>query len=428
MGTALCAALFAPESTNPLLTPWLHFDPLSHLFTFFFLGIGLGVALLSHSFFNRFKASQGEYYFLLIASIFGLILIGTSADFLTLFLGIETLSLSLYVLCCFMKAWEISHEAAFKYFLTGALAASFLVYGIALLYGALGTTHFDALLPAYKSLTTSSSYALFFGGLAFITLGLSFEAALFPFHLWAPDAYGGAPTPVTALMAIGTKVGAIAAFIRVFFMALPQTHIAWNFIFIALALTTLVYANLVALRQVQLRRFFAYSGISHAGFLLLPFVAPSADAIPALLFYLLVYAIATLGAFGVLAVLDHDENGVVIDDLKGLFHSSPWLAILLALCLLTLAGLPPTAGFFAKFYLFKVVFQAGYPWLVGIGLVITLLSAYYYMRLVSIMLAKPRSSLAPLPLSWPVFLVGAFSLLALLTLSVFPDALLETAK
>lgn len=421
---AMAASYYEPASQNPLLTPWLRFDSLARLFTLFLLIIGLGSSLLSASFFQRFKATQGEYYFLLLSSLFGLILIGSAADFLTIFLGLETLSISLYILCGYMKIWIISREASLKYFLMGAMAAAFLLYGIALIYGATGTTRLDALLGDYRAITTTQDQMLFLGGIALVTLGLAFKAAIVPFHVWAPDVYCGAPTPVTAFMAVGTKVGAFAAFVRIFLEALPQFNPLWNEAISLLAYPTLIYANAVAMRQVQLRRFFAYSGISHAGFLLIPLAAGTSDALPALLFYLAVYSIATMGCFAVLAFLDHDSDGVMMHDLHGLFHRSPLLAGIFTLCLLTLAGIPPTAGFFAKFYIFKVAFEAGYYGLVIVGLLTAILAAYYYLRIISIMLVKAPSVEKPFP-TFSANIVGIITFATLIIFSCYPTPLLN---
>jgi NADH-quinone oxidoreductase subunit N len=422
---ALIAAYYSPPSKNPLLSPWLKFDPLARVFTIFFLLIGFGTTLLADAFFQHFEATRGEYYFLLIAAVFGLILIGASADFLTLFLGLETLSIASYILCGYMKRWNFSHEAAIKYFLMGSLATAFLLYGIALIYGAIGTTQFDALLNGYRSLSTTADKALFLSGTVLVTLGFAFKAAIVPFHVWAPDVYDGAPTPVTAFLAVGTKVGAFAAFARVFLVALPQFDPLWNQTIALLAYPTLIYANIVALRQVQLRRFFAYSGISHAGFMLIPLAAGTPDALPSLVFYLIVYALATIGAFAVLAFLDNRREGVMMSDLSGLFSRSPLLAGILAICLLTLAGIPPTAGFFAKFYIFKVAFEAGYYALVIVGLLTTILSAFYYTRIVALMFSEiPVEPEAPKS-SWPAAIVGLVSLAAIAILSFYPAPLMN---
>lgn len=373
-------SLYSGTSANPLLTPWLRFDPLAHFFTLFFIFIGIGVVLIS-------PFSQGEYFFLLLSSLTGLILIGGAADFLTLFLGIEILSIPLYILCGYIKKQTLSHESAIKYFLTGALATAFLVYGIALIYGATGTTQFEGLLSHYQAISTSQDHFLFLAGIVFITLALSFKAALVPLHQWAPDVYAASPLSVTALMAVGTKVGAFAALARVFILTLPQFSLEWNTSISWLAALTMIYANFVAMKQGELKRFFAYSGIAQAGFLLIPFA--SGIELTPLLFYLVVYALATLGCFSVLKTLNSEER-IRLEDLQGLFKEAPFLAFFFTLCLLTLAGIPPTAGFLAKFFILKEAFQAGYFALGIIGLLTTVLSIYYYLRPVAFMLKDSK--------------------------------------
>lgn len=423
---AIYAVIAAPASTNPLLTPWLKFDPLSRFFGVFFLSVGLASTFLAEAFFDRFETpSRGEYFFLLLSTLFGTLLIGSSADFLTLFLGIETLSLSLYILCGYMKNWRFSNEASLKYFLMSSLATAFLVYGIALIYGAVGSTNFEALMPAYQNLSNASTKALFLGGAALVTLGLAFKAAVVPFHAWAPDVYDGSPTPVTAFMAVGTKAGAFAAFIRVFLQALPEFNILWNEGIALLAFPTLIFANIVALRQSQLRRFFAYSGISHAGFLLIPLAASTADSLPSMLFYLVVYALATLGAFAVIAFLDNRSQGVVLHDLYGLFQRAPIQAGILTLCILTLAGIPPTAGFFAKLFIFKSAFEAGFYSLVIVGLLTTILSAFYYLRIVSVMFSQKPQEKEVYVYSWSALLVGAVACAGIAALSIYPQPILS---
>jgi NADH-quinone oxidoreductase subunit N len=425
LAVALYAAIEAPTSSNLLLTSWLKFDGISRFFSILFIIVGMATTLLSDSFFQRFDGSRGEYFFLLLSSILGLIFISSSADFLTLFLGLETLSISLYVLCGYMKKWTISSEAALKYFLLGSLAAAFLLYGIALIYGAIGTTRFEGMLQAYQNLSVIQNKTLFMSGIILVTLGLAFKAAIVPFHIWAPDVYGGSPTPVTAFMAVGTKFGAFAAFVRVFLEALQQFNPLWNEGVAWLAIPTLIYANAVALRQTRLRRFFAYSGISHAGFLLIPLAVGTSEAIPALLFYLVVYGLATLGSFAVLAYLDKGESGIEIKDLYGLFYRSPYLAAILTICFLTLAGIPPTVGFFAKFYLFKLAFQADYILLVIVALLTTILSAYYYLRFVAVMFTQtPEEENAPKN-SWPAYVVGTSALALIVIFSIYPAPLIS---
>lgn len=424
LSLALSLAFKGFSSSHLLIIPWLTFDFITYFFTLFFLITGLAFTLLSFAFFERFSLSQGEYYFLLLSSVFGLILIAASADFLTLFIGIETLSLALYVLCGYMKKWNHSNESAIKYFFMGAIAAAFLVYGIALIYGAAGTTNFKDLLSIYQQLTLSTDRLLFLSGVAFVTLGLAFKAAIFPFHSWAPDVYAGAPHSVTAFMAVGTKAGALVALIRVFIFSLPSFSPYWNQGVAWLAAFSLIYANFVALKQTQVRRFFAYSGMAQAGILLIPFVTYTSEVVPALLFYLVTYACATFGCFAVLAFMDQKKEEIKLDDLKGLSQKSPLLAVLLSICLLTLAGMPPLVGFFAKFFIFKVAFEAGYYFLVAIGLFTSILSAYYYLKILSVMWGQKAKENHFLSSPWPSLTLAVIACLTLLLLSIHPQSLL----
>ncbi|MBS0634730.1 MAG: NADH-quinone oxidoreductase subunit N [Verrucomicrobia bacterium] len=398
---AICAYI-APAATNPLLTEWLVFDNLARFFSLLFIAIGLGTLLISSNFFARFAVGKTEFHFLLLSSIFGLTLISSSKDFLTLFIGLETLSIALYVLCCYVKTWKASPEAAFKYFLLGSISTSILLFGIAMLYGATGSTKLSMPL---------STEPFFLAGMALVSVSLLFKAAIVPFHIWTPDVYAGAPTPVTALMAVGTKAGAFAALIRVMPL-LDHTVLEY------LAFATLIFANFVALRQREMRRFFAYSGISHAGFLLLPLIAGTTNG---MLFYLVVYAASTLGAFACLSVVDTKEEGVTLDDLKGLFYSSPLVASFFSLCLLTLAGIPPTVGFFAKLYLLQAAYSAGYTALVIVALLTTILAAYYYLRIIAVMCQQASNQEQRSTFATTVA-IGACSALIVL-LSIFPDLL-----
>lgn len=424
---AIAAAFFSSPSDNPLLLPWLNFDKIANIFTYFFLFIGCAATLLSATFFEKFESSRGEYFFLLLCSLIGLILIAQARDFLLIFLGIETLSICLYILCGYMKRWNKSHEAAFKYFLMGSIASAFLIYGIALIYGAIGHTRLDSLLTDYRNISSTSEKTLFLGGIAFITLSLAFKTTIVPFHIWAPDVYAGAPLPVTAFMAVGTKVGAFVAFMRIFLEGLPNFDPRWGQGISVLAILTLVYANIVAIRQSKLRRFFAYSGMSHAGFLLLAFVSGTTEAQSAVIFYLVVYSLATFGCFAILAPIDRGEEGISINDLKGLFQRDPISALILTISLLNLAGIPPMAGFFAKFFVLKLAFEAGYPIAVILGLATTVLSAFYYLRIVSV-LFQPVEEERSTHFSQSARLVAVVAGIHLIILSIFPSYLPQVAR
>lgn len=430
LALAMVVSFLAPLSQNPLLSDWITFDPLAHFFVVLFMLIGIAASLLAMNFFQRAHIDNasmrsGEYFILLLLAVVGSILMALAADFLILFIGLEVLSMALYILCGYIKRSELSQESSIKYFLMGSLATAFLLYGIALLYGAAGSTNFEALLPAYQQITAVSDKTLFMVGIAFVTMALVFKAAVVPFHAWAPDVYAAAPTPVVAFMATGTKLAAFAALVRVFLISLPQFEPLWNNAMAILSYITLVYANFVALRQLEMRRFFAYSGIAHAGFLLIPLAVGSMNAVPAILFYLTIYALATFVAFAVLSCLDQSGNGVMLSDLTGLFYRAPLLATLFALSLATLAGIPPLVGFFAKFYLFQIAFEAGYVGLVIVGSLTTILAAYYYLRLVVTMSFKEgHEDLPPLHLTTGTLCVGVVSVVTILLLTLYPDPFL----
>lgn len=422
---AFVSAIPDLKSQNHLLTDWLVFDSLSRFSTLFILSIGIGINLLSYPLFKKHPVSRSEYEFFIIIASIGLLLIASSADFLTLFLGIEILSIASYILTGYMRNWSASAEASLKYFFLGAIGAAFLVYGIALLYGAVGTTRFEGLLTAYNTLPAGQSTHLFWGGIVFVTAGLAFKAAVFPLQFWAPDVYEGAPTPVTAFMSVGVKTGAFLAFVRVFFYALPDFSDLWSQGIGCLAVASLLYANLLALRQFNLKRFFAYSGISHSGFLLIALAAQGPQALPALLFYLVVYALATLAAFSVLALHDKGERGVEMEDLKGMFRTSPFSAGVLIFALLTLAGIPPTPGFFAKLFLFQAAMHAGYYALVIVALLTTVLAFYYYLRIVVYLFAPSTAPVVEPLRSRRVLALMSLTSFGLLLLVIYPDSLLK---
>jgi NADH-quinone oxidoreductase subunit N len=409
-------------SENPLLTRWLRFDAFSWFFQFLFLGIGIGVIGIAHAYFKRIEASKGEFFFLLLGALLGLFLISSASDFLTLFLGLETLSLALYVLCGYLKSSKKGQEASIKYFLTGAIATSLLLFGIALMYGATGSTHFETVQKAIPGVQAGESYLLL-AGMGLLSVGLLFKATIVPFHMWAPDVYEGAPTPVTAFMSCATKAGAFAALAAIIFTLGPVMGL-WPAMLGFFIYPTLIYANFVALCQSDLRRFFAYSGISHAGFLLIPLVVDSDLSFFAISYYLVIYVAATLGAFAVLVDLKENDESLNTKNIQGLFYHRPFCGVVLSCCLLTLAALPPGPGFFAKFYLFKAAFSAGAYGLVLLGLLTSLLSAVYYLRLMRLILTPSGVNERKTPVwSSRLIALGALSVMILATLR--PDWLIS---
>ncbi len=351
----------------------------------------LGI-LLAYDYLKRQQMVRGEYYTLLLFSVAGMMLMAKAADLMVMFLALELLSIPLYVLTAFARPREIGEEAALKYFLLGAFAAAFFVYGIALTYGATQTTQISGIAAAVD--TGRANLTLLAFGAGLLLVGLGFKVAAVPFHMWTPDVYQGAPSPVTGFMAAGAKVAGFAALLRVLVLAFPVlgsqlTPIVW-----VLALLTMVVGNLAALAQKNIKRMLAYSSIAHAGYMLVAVVA-FADArvapmaVAAVLFYLGAYALTNFGAWAVVIAVEHAEGkGLEIADYAGLGRKHPWLALAMTIFMLSFGGFPPTVGFVGKFYLFRVALDAGYVGLAIVGVLASVVSVYYYMRVVTTMYMK----------------------------------------
>jgi NADH-quinone oxidoreductase subunit N len=371
--------------------------------TFIFFATALLVTLISAEYFEEHAVLYGELYPLVLFTTAGMILVATAGDLVVLLLGIETMSIGAYVLTGSFRRAKRSAEAAMKYFLTGAFASAFLVYGIALVYGATGTTN----LVAIQKASIADTGALFMVGQFFLVVAVGFKVAAVPFHMWAPDAYEGAPTPITGFMAAGIKAAGIGAILRLFLVGfggglLPYGRLGWTSIFSVLAVLTMTLGNLAALRQENVKRMLAYSSIAHAGYLLVGVVASpmTPDAVPAILFYLAAYTFTTLGIFGVVAWIGRrgDERPLV-DDWAGLGARHPAAALAMTLFLLSLAGFPPTAGFFGKFYVFKAAMdgEGQILWLVIAAIVNSLISVFYYLRIIVAMyFREPGREMSPL--------------------------------
>lgn len=357
-------------------------DRLSGVLDRVFLLSALLVTLMSRPYLARYGVAKGEYFVLVLLATIGMMVMGAATDFITIFLGLEMLSLCLYILAGYFKKDLLSGEAAFKYFILGAFATGFLVYGIAFVYGALGTTNLVAIAEAVRTGTgaTASIPTLAFG-LALILVGLGFKISLVPFHMWAPDVYTGAPTPVTAFIATGSKAAGFAALVRIFFVTLPESYEFWSVAIWWLTMLTMLVGNFFALIQVEIKRMLAYSSIAHGGYLAMAFLSKADVGIKGLLFYLVAYVLMTAGAFGVVALAGRRER-FLISEYAGLSRENPFLAALLSLFLLSLAGLPGTAGFFGKFYLFAGAIRAGYLGLAIVGILTTVVSFYYYLRVI----------------------------------------------
>lgn len=350
----------------------------------------LGIAL-AYGYVKRMGIERGEYYTLLLFSVAGMMLMAQATDLIIVFLALELLSIPLYVLAAFARPRESSEEAGLKYFLLGAFSSGFIVYGIALIFGAAESTNIFAILAAAS---TSSPSLLLTIGAALLLIGFGFKVAAVPFHMWTPDVYQGAPTAVTAFMSSGAKIAGFAALLRVFATAFPSLAVDMTDILWALAALTMILGNVVAISQTDIKRMLAYSSIAHAGYILMAFVPygnPEVRdvSIAAGLFYLVSYAFTNFGAWGVVIALEKsEEKGLQIADYAGLSKKYPALALAMTVFMLSLIGLPPTIGLVGKFYLFRAVIAGGFTWLAIIGVLTSLVSAYYYLRVVVTMYMK----------------------------------------
>jgi NADH-quinone oxidoreductase subunit N len=348
----------------------------------------LGVAL-AYGYVKRMGLERGEYYTLLLFSVTGMMLMAQAADLIVVFLALELLSIPLYVLAAFARPKVESEEAGIKYFLLGAFATGFVVYGTALIFGASGSTNLITIVGAASGGT--ANLLLLAIGSALILVGLGFKIAVVPFHMWTPDVYQGAPSAVTAFMSSGAKIAGFAALLRVFATAFPSIASDMTGIFWALAALTMILGNVIAISQTNIKRLLAYSSIAHAGYILMAFVPyGNPDVAPvsiaAGLFYLVAYALTNFGAWGVVIALEKQTGrGLELNDYAGLARKHPALAAAMTVFMLSLIGLPPTLGLVGKFYLFRAVIAGGFTGLAIIGVLTSLISAYYYLRVVVIM-------------------------------------------
>ncbi len=374
------------------------------------------VLWLSGDYPRRMHLESGEYYALFLAAALGAMLMAASGDLLMIFLGLETLSIPLYVLAAFAREKIRSQEAGMKYFLLGAFSTAFFLYGLALIYGAVGSTNLGRLAER-----AATAPLMLLVGVGLVTIGLGFKAAVVPFHAWAPDVYEGAPLSVTAYMSVIAKVGAFAALLRVFSVALAAQASQWSTVLAAIAVLTMALGNIAALLQTNVKRLLAYSSISHAGFILVGVVAASRAGATSVVFYLLAYMFTNLGAFGVILMLRrHGEEADEITDLTGLVVRSPALAAAMALFMVSLAGLPPTAGFIAKFYVFTAVLDAGQVGVAIVGVVSTVISVYYYLRVAYAMfIGQPKDEVTIAGGRWATTALVAAAL-GVLVLGVLP--------
>jgi NADH-quinone oxidoreductase subunit N len=385
------------------------------------------VILLSIRFLEEGNYRASEYFALLLLAASGMLFMASGYTLLTIWISLETMALSSYILAGYFKRELRSNEAALKYFILGALSSGILLYGISLLYGATGTVQLERL--SFQVIKAAGNPLVPLGWLL-LAAGLLFKVAAVPFHVWTPDVYVGAPTPVTAWLAAASKAASFAILLRIFYEGLGTVSADWKMVVAIVAVATMVWGNLAALTQDNVKRMLAYSSIAHGGYVLIGVLAISEVGLQAVLFYLLAYTFITIGAFGTVILLERREYaGETCADYAGLARRSPFLAAMMLLFLLALTGIPPTGGFVGKLYLFAAAVQTGWTWVAVVGVLTSAVSLYYYFRIVLYMYLRDSDQTTPVPLRSPAVVAAiAICALATLILGIVPGPFIDLAQ
>ncbi|WED43158.1 NADH-quinone oxidoreductase subunit NuoN [Legionella cardiaca] len=391
---------------------------------FIYLCVFLGF-FYSRNYIDERQIPSGDYYILGLFSTLGMMVLVSAHSLLTIYLGLELLSLPLYAMTAIRRTNSDAAEAAMKYFVMGAIASGMLLYGLSLLYGATGKLDLLDIANAVAANWQQQNMLLSFA-LVFILAGVGFKLAAMPFHMWAPDVYQGAPTSVTLFLSTAPKVAAVGMGLRLLTLALPDASAQWQQLLIVMALLSTGLGNMLAITQSNIKRLLAYSAISHIGYALFGILAATAAGYAAALYYVLVYALMTVAAFGLIVLMS--KNGVeieAVDDLKGLNKRNPWIAFMMLIIMFSMAGVPPTVGFFTKLLVLKALVDVNLTWVAVLGLIFAVMGAYYYVRIVKVMYFDEATDANQLQFSTPMNLVFSANCLALLFLGIFPAGLIS---
>ena len=402
-------------------------DAFSTFFKFiFYIACGLGI-LISINYLKIEDIHRGEYYALILFATTGMMLMASAADLITLYLGLELMALSIYILAGFMQSDNRSNEAAIKYLLLGAFSSGIMIYGMSLLYGLTGTTSLAGILAFLKGADLANPVV--FLAMIMLVVSFGFKVAAVPFHMWVPDVYEGAPTSVTAFMSAGPKVAGFAVLLRIFLYSLEPLHAHSTAILAALAVLTMAVGNVMALSQMNIKRMLAYSSIAHAGYALVGLAAGGPEGAASVMLYVCIYALMNMGAFGVVIMLRKaGERGEDIMDFAGLGKTNKTAAFLMLIFMFSLTGIPPTAGFIGKFYIFKSAVEAGFTWLAVVGVLFSSISAFFYLRVIMVMYMKEPKAAIEMSTSPSLALALAISVTAVVYIGILPQELLNFAR
>jgi len=382
--------------------------------------------LLSRSYLEKMEIRFGEYYALILSAVLGMMMLASAGDLIVVFIGIELMSVCFYVLAGFMRKRMTSNESSLKYFLLGAFATGFLLYGIALLYGSSGTTNIRMIISHLDSLQTS---VLFWLGIGLLFIGFAFKVAAVPFHMWAPDVYEGAPTSVTAFMATTGKTAAFSGFLLAFANIVGHTsqnfsHEKLSLAFAIISSASMILGNVVAISQTNIKRMLAYSSIAHAGYMLAGLASGTVYGVQGILFYLAAYTLMNLGAFGVISLVEQiEEKNLSLNDYAGLSQKQPALSAMMAIFMFSLSGIPPFAGFFGKYYVFAAAVSGGFTWLAIVGVTTSMVAAYYYLRIVVLMYFKSSETEMTVSSSPISFAAISLAAIGVVIFGMFPSLL-----
>ncbi|HCF48795.1 MAG TPA: NADH-quinone oxidoreductase subunit N [Syntrophomonas sp.] len=401
-------------------------DSYSNFFKVLFLSAAVLIFAMAGRYTDLFGLRQSEWFSFMLFATLGMMVMASSGDLITLYVGLELMTISFYILSAYLLNDGLSAEAGLKYLILGALSSAVLLFGMSLIYASSGSTVFDQIYRALQPLPTTQPVLI--AGIIMLIAGFGFKIALVPFHMWAPDIYQGSPTPVTAYLAVGSKAAAFAALLRVLLLALPVEHFNWTLLLAVLAAVTIVAGNLIALAQSNVKRLLAYSSIAQAGYILVGLSAANVYGFKGVLFYAMLYVFSNVGAFAVTTLVETQSGSSDMEAFSGLAKRAPMLAAVMTVCMLSLAGIPPMAGFAGKFYLFSGAIQSGYIWLAFVGLIMSMVSVYYYLNVSRVMYIGSNDGGETLAVPVMARLALLVCLAGTLLIGIYPEPLSHFAE